>query len=544
MNLDIETRSIGGDPLVDDYVEGRETVAPFFPGPPHEIGTFRNRAAEVRRRFDAETLAGMADAVRPLGEEARARLARISAGEGFFVTTGQQPGLFGGPLYSVHKAATAIALARWLEAALEVPVLALFWIASDDHDWDEANHAHVLDPSNELHRLQLDGVAEPPRSMGRRVLGSSAESALGELHQLLPPSDFTPSILETLQGAYSADATVASAFADTMAAILDGAVLGLVDGQAPAVRSLGLPVLEQDLAATAAGETALAEQTRRLENAGYRSQVPVLPGASNVFHEDEAHGRERLVRDGRTWVLRGSGRRLSDAELRAVLADDPDRFSANVVLRPVVESHVFPTLAYVAGPGEVRYLAQTGLLFEARGIGMPVVYPRESVTLVEAKVAKVLRRFGLELESFRQPIHELVSALVREDVPEAVQGALSELRRSVQAGYQTLNEAAREVDPTLKGPVFGARNDALRALGEVEKKIRQHVKMKHETELEQIEKAAANLAPLGKPQERVLNVHQYLSRYGSELTDGLLEAVADAVAARMGAVAGRNRAVL
>jgi bacillithiol synthase len=544
LSLQIQAHTVGGDRLVDDYLRQDGAIAEFFVGSPFEAETFHGKAREVRGRFDASRLEDMARAVRPLSEAGSVRLADIAEGHGYFVTTGQQPGLFGGPLYTVHKAATAIALARRLEQVLGAPVMPLFWVASDDHDWDEANHVHLLDTANVLRRITLSGEAAPLRSMGRRHLGIAVETALDELSEALPPSDFTPSIITRLREVYQADATVASAFAGTLATLFAGTELGLVDGQDPLIRRLGQEVLRRDLEAAAGGESALADQTKRLEAVGYGVQVPVLDGASNVFHEDETHGRERLIREDGRWVLRGSNRRLGDVELAALLTEEPDRFSANVVLRPVVESYVFPTLAYVAGPGEIRYLAQTRRLFEARGVGMPVVFPRMSVTLIESKVAKVLGRFGLEVESFHRPVHEVIAAVVREDVPPGVKEALSALRGALQSGYGALNEAAKEVDVTLKGPISGARNDALRALGELEKKILQHMKLKQETELEQIEKAAVNLSPQGKPQERVLNVHQYLARYGPELIGRVLAEVATSLDSRVAVVAGRNRAVL
>ncbi len=248
-----------------------------------------------------------------------------------------------------------------------------------------------------------------------------------------------------------------------------------------------------------------------------------------MFYEDD-EGRERLMRGdgqgraGGSWTLRASGRPLTDRELWARFEGTPERFSPNVVLRPVVESAVFPTLAYVGGPGEVRYLAQTGCLFAAHGMGMPVVFPRFGITLVEGKVEKVLDKFGLSEEDFlARPVHEVISNVVRDDVPEPVQAAIGEVRKALQEKYQALFEAAQEIDPTLKGPIFSARNEGFRAVSDVEKKIRHHVKLKEETELEQIEKAAVNLVPDGKPQERVVNVHQYLARYGDELVPAILE---------------------
>lgn len=521
VNVEIHIGPLVGGGLIHDYLQAEPALSPFFPGHPSDPDAFRRKAEEIRARFDAEALAALPGAIRPLSHQAKETLTRVAAGEGFVVTTGQQPGLFGGPLYTVHKALSAIALARRLQELLDAPVLPLFWVASDDHDWEEANHVHALDPGNTLRRLALDGDPESTRSMGRRTLDGGAETALTQLSEILPASDFTPAILERLRGAYSAG-TVASAFSDVMAALFEGRLLGLVDAQDPVVRRLGLPVIRRELERADEHEAALARQTTRLEAAGYAAQVAVLPGASNVFYEDES-GRERLVRDGDGWMLRSSGRRMNDAGTAALLEDAPERFSGNVVLRPVVESAVFPTLAYVGGPGEVSYLAQTGCLFEAHGVGMPVVVPRLSATVVEGKVRKVLDKFGLEVEAFRKPVQELVSDVVREEVPAGVEEAVGRLRGSLAEGYEAVFEAAREIDPTLEGPVFQARGEALKQLGEVEKKIRQHLKGQNETGLEQLEKAAVNLAPMGKPQERVLNVHQYLARYGEGLLDAILE---------------------
>lgn len=539
MNLDIQVRAITGNRLVDDYIREEPGLLSFFPGSPFDPDAYRLRAQEVAARFDAQARHDMAEAIRPLGDEASQKLAAIRDGGGYVVTTGQQPGLFGGPLYTVYKALTAIALARRLEAFLDVPVLALFWIASDDHDWEEANHVHLLDTANVVHRLSLEGDADPARSMGRTPLGIGAESALSQISDILPPSEFAAPFLNRLRAAYQADHTVAAAFAETLAGVLGGLCMGLVDSQDPVVRRLGATVIGRELLEASAHEQALRDRTEQLEAAGYDAQVTVLAGASNVFHEDEEYGRERLLREDGGWVLRTSGRRLSDDALWNLWEQNPGRFSPNVVLRPVVESAVFPTLAYVGGPGEVRYLAQTGRLFESHDVGMPLVFPRLSVTLLESKVSKVLERFGLEVDSFRRPVHELISAAVHADVPEEVREGLSGLRAALQGGYQSLHDAAAAVDPTLQSPIFNARNEAFRGLSEVEKKIRQHVKMRQESELEQIEKAAMNLAPLGKPQERVLNVHQYLARYGEELIGAILAAVENEVM-----VGVRNRAAL
>ncbi len=516
LNLDVKVGRLPGAGLVQDYHAGHSALGPFFFGFPWDPETYRRKADEVRARFDARDRAYLAEAVTPSSDVAADKLRRIAAGDGFFVTTGQQTGFLTGPLYTVHKTLSAIALADALEDVLEVPVAPLFWVASDDHDWDKVNHVQFLDDDNESRRIDLGPAADRRPSIGRRTLGREIERALDRVEEVLPPSEFMPDLMTSLREAYRPGRTMADAFRTLVLDLFGPFDLLVTDAQDPVVREVGGEVVRRELKASEDHEGALAAQTARLEAAGYEAQVSLIPGATNVFYEDE-HGRERIVRQDGRYMLRASHRGLEEDELWSMWEADHGRFSANVLLRPVVESHVFPTLAYVAGPGELRYLAQAGCLFERHGLAMPVVFPRFSVTVVESKVQKVLDKFGLSWNAFDRPVHEIVAEYVRAEVPDAVSEALSGLRRDIQRGHDALFEAAKPIDPTLKGPIFHARNTAFQALGEAEKKIKHHVRQQHEIGVEQLEKAARNLHPENKPQERVLNVFQYLSRYGREL---------------------------
>jgi bacillithiol biosynthesis cysteine-adding enzyme BshC len=463
----------------------------------------------------------MAGAIRATSPGAAAKLEEIVAGNGLFVTTGQQPGLFTGPLYTIHKILSAVELARSLERALERPVAPLFWVASDDHDWEEANHIHLLDRQGELRRVVLgSSTLAPPSSMRRRLLGPEVEPALDEFIRYLPTTEFAGGLLDLLRECYRPDRTVAEAFSDTLARLFAPFDLLMVDGGQSLVKELSIELLERELTASAEHESLLAAQTRRLEAAGYRGQVPVLPGATNVLYEDDA-GRDRLFREGDHFVLRGSGRRLARSELLERLRSEPSHFSGNVVLRPIVENAVFPTISYVGGPGEVSYFAQYGDLFRAHGIGMPVIFPRFSVLLIEAKVRKVLDRFGLEPAAFAEPFHELSTRVIREEVPGEVRDAMLALRCSIEEGYGRLEAAALRIDPMLSGPLHSGRNASMVRLSEVEKRIVRHLKLQSGLEIDQLKRAGANLYPAGQPQERLLNIFQYLVRYGQELLPAL-----------------------
>src|SRR5690606_15406283 len=171
LNIEIEARRLHGARLVEDYMAGAPALAPFFSGSPWDPDAYRRKAEEVDRRFDAARRRAMAAAIRPTSTASAASLEQVVADGGLFVTTGQQAGLFGGPLFTVYKTLTAVSLARRLTDVLDRPVAPLFWIASEDHDWDEVNHVRVLDPGNELHTIVVeDDARTAPVSMRRRLL--------------------------------------------------------------------------------------------------------------------------------------------------------------------------------------------------------------------------------------------------------------------------------------------------------------------------------------------------------------------------------------
>ena len=266
----------------------------------------------------------------------------------------------------------------------------------------------------------------------------------------------------------------------------------------------------------------LREDADKLEGAGFTAQVPILDGAVNLCLEGP-EGRERIYRNGNDFELRRSHESVSAEAIRERVESDPLTLSPNVLLRPVVESAIFPVISYVAGPGEAAYYAQIKRLFQSHGLMMPVIYPRHAVTVVEAKVRKKLDKFGLDVERLQRPLHEIMTDIARDEVPDGVRRALGELKSSVARGSDDLLKAATGIDPTLKGPVTNARNNALAAFQAAERKIIQSVKRENEVASSQLEVAQRHLFPDGQPQERMLTPLYYLTRYGSDFVASLTE---------------------
>ena len=521
MNLELMVGRVGGSELVDGYVNGSAGARAFYSGWWGDPEAYKAKAREVDGRFDRTARRRAADAMYAPGANGAERLDEWVERGGYLVTAGQQPGLFTGPIYTLSKALMAVTLAKELEALLESPVLPLFWVASDDHDWEEANHTVVVGVDNELHRIEVEVPADqlglPLHSIRPGAALSRAREAL---FSQLPRSDFSKPYERLIETAYHPGATLAEGFRDALATLLAPFGVLLADGADPSVKALSSSILQGAIEESPVHEAALEERAKALDGAGFHVQVPVLAEGVNVFLEGP-DGRERLYREGDGFRLRHSGQRISAPELLQRLRDEPGSFSPNVLLRPVVESAVFPTVSLVTGPGETSYAAQLQPLFGAFGIEPPVTYPRLAVTALEAKIGKVLDKFGFEASELDRPFHELAVRVAREELPEVVEQTLKELRSGLGKGAGRLLEEARDIDPTLKGAIESARTSSLGAWDDAEKKILQALKRGNEVGLRQLAKARLHLYPNGSPQERVMTPFYYLFRYGGEFLEGL-----------------------
>lgn len=522
--IDLEVRATplrGGGVLVRDYLDGKSELGQFFAGHPSDPAAFRGKAGEVEARLDAAGRRAAGAAILPLGDAAD-RLAKILDGDGFFVTTGQQPGLFGGPLYTLYKALAAIRMAAALEGVLGRPVLALFWVGSDDHDWAEASHSAFLDGEGFVQRVSVPAPADAtPLPMSRRTWGGGIDSAVADVAEHLPPTPSGDVVRAHLREAYTRDTTVAASFMATLRLLLHDQRIALVDSADARVRRAAAPVLRAEVERTSAHHELLRRQTERLAEAGYPAQVAVVAGTSNLMVEDD-HGRDRLVRGRHGWLTRRERTAMTDDALFRLLDREPERFSANVLLRPVVENSIFPTIAYVAGPGEVRYYAQLGCLFHAHGIRPPVVVPRPSVTLIEPAIRRILDELGTQADALARPFEELFTDAARQRAPSSLAAALQRVREDVTEAFAALEKAAVAIDPTMRGPVRAARNRSLREADRAERRILRQLKRQHGVVGMRLRRAAASLFPDGAPQERVFGALPFLARYGP----GLVPAIA------------------
>jgi bacillithiol biosynthesis cysteine-adding enzyme BshC len=476
------------------------------------------RSAQTLRAFPAAA----ADALLAAPGEAAAGRDALLAGQALAVTTGQQPGLFTGPLYTVHKALTAVALAETLAERWGSRVVPVFWVAGDDHDFAEIDHCAVMGADGALQTVVLrrraaDAVMLPAF---REMVGTDGAAALAALEAALPASEFRAETLAWLGGAYRPERSMAEAHAAALSELLAPFGVVVCRGWQGSLKVAASAVVLEALRSARALDEALASEAAHIKDAGDVAPVAVGDGMTLALLEGSL-GRDRLRIADAAFVTRRSGERVTLADLEAIVRAEPERISANVLLRPVIEAHLFPTVAYVGGPAELSYLRQVAPVFAHLGVPRPVSVPRLSGFLVEAKVEKALERFGLSPRDLARPEGELSSSLLREALPADAAGALAALRAALGERYAALAEAAVRLERTLERPVETARNQALHAVDEIEKRLVTALKRLNGDAVQQLARARANLYPGGEPQERVVNVASYLARYGRPLLAAL-----------------------
>ena len=512
--------------LFREYVKGGAAAAPFYEaGGRWDLEAIAGRAGPAcafprPRREVAEALVRQQLA---RGGEAAAGAARRLAEPGAVaIVTGQQPGLFGGPLLVLHKALAVLDLARRLERATGRPAVPVFWVASDDHDFAEIRSLAVLDAGGGIREIRYAPAEEPGgRPAADVVLDDSLPPLLQELEACLPATPHRARLGERLARAYRPGATMAGAFAELLSGLLGELVV--LDASDPALRRLAAPVLRRELGEGSPSSRLAREAGARLVAAGFHQQVPVRDGFLNLFLVSGGE-RRALALDGNGLQVRGTERRLALDEALAALERDPSPWSPGVLLRPLAQDFLLPTVAYVGGPAEVAYHAQLGPAYAWLGIPRPVVVPRPSLTLVEPAQARVLETEGLALPDLQQDPEAVLSRWAREAHPE-VEGAFARAREAVAAELRSLETLLGDLDPTLAAAARAAAGRSLHPLDGLREKAVRALKRRDQARAERLRRTRDALLPGGSLQERGLGWAGLLARRGEGVLDLLREAV-------------------
>lgn len=515
-------------PLFTDYLYGFDKVSKFYPDCARTFASLIERAGRIGgldydrdRVADALERTNSAAGSPPLTFDHIEMLRRPGA---VAVVTGQQAGLFTGPLYTIHKALTVVKLARCLrdQGVEAVPV---FWIASEDHDYDEVNHCRVIDREGRLKEVSYDPgdrVAEVP--VGRVRIGDDIGEKIEELLGLLPPSEFIPELEGDLRDSYRPGDGFAEAFARLMARVFRDYGVVLLDPLDEALKAAANPLYAQAIEKSPEIARALVTRSAEIERAGYHSQIHVSEDMVPLFILDGGRRAAMVEHDGRI-DIKNSERGFGRQELVDLARRCPACFSPNVTLRPVVQDYLLPTVAYIGGPAEIAYFAQLGAVYETMGRPRPCVLPRASLTIVEGRHQKSMRKHALRLADFFDGLHPAVTKVVEQGIDRETARAFSETERVFTDQLEKLEQALRKSDTTLAASLKRARQKVTYQIEHLRTRFVHASAHREETTYRQVERAYTTLFPNKNLQERELNLYYFLSRYGRGLLNDLYDAV-------------------
>lgn len=519
-----------GPALTRDLVKGEPAAQQWFGGDFRDSGSRRNRAEWLDKTEDQRaSRQELASVLRAYNSKHNARpevmaaISRLEQPGTLAVAGGQQSGLFTGPLLVIYKAATLIMAAREAAAELGRAVVPVFWIAGEDHDWDEVNHTYVLGRSNEIAKIKIEaaGAGRAPVSQVP-VRAEHWEAAIGQLDELLQPSDFKEELMQTVRASFESAETMTDSFAKLMGALFGRHGLILLDSADPALRGLEQPFFRQFIQRNDEYEQAYHEAAAGIREAGYTLQAEVAEGGANLFYVHEGSRLLLHKQDGRFLDRKGIVS-FTETELLAELEAHPERFSNNVLSRPLMQDYVLPVLATVLGPGEIAYWAITSRAFEVAGLQMPLIAPRMSYTMVEGTLRKHMDKYGLSFADVRERMAEKRTEWLKAQDELQLDRQFEEVKAAFLALYEPLIDKIGTVQPGLVKLGSNNRDKIVDQIDFLAGKTAEAAAKQHEAALRQWERIEHGLYPLGKPQERVYNVLFYLNRYGFEWIDQLLE---------------------
>jgi bacillithiol biosynthesis cysteine-adding enzyme BshC len=488
--------------LFADVLYNPDRTAAFYQYPFRDLDSFRASAAQIQLPDDRRR--ALVDALR-VQNEGNPSLGRLAEPGTVAVVTGQQVGLFSGPCYTIYKVLHAVKLAAWLSEN-GVPAVPLFWLATEDHDFAEVNHVWVFDAEHHPKRLAM------PRDTAQQPVGGVTLHAppVEELRATLAGLPFADEVADAAAAAYVEGGTMGGGFGGLLRRFLAQFDILYLDPLMPQFRELAAPALRKAVAEAPELTAALLERNRELTAAGYHTQVHVEDHTSLVFLLENGK-RLALRRKGGEYTQ--NGRRFTSQELM----DRAASLSPNAILRPVIQDSMVPTVAYIGGPAEVAYLAQSETLY--RGIlgRMPVAVPRAGFTLLDARSEKLMDRYGLNLTDLFQGEAGLRDKIAARLIPASLKGAMRETAAGVDRAVAHLHAEMRSFDPTLAQALERSGRKIRYQMEKMEKKAGREAVRRDERAVRDAALLTNLIYPERHLQERLYSILPFLAKHGMDL---------------------------
>jgi len=521
------TRVPHSSKLLLDFLYDFDRVREFYSGAPFDAGSYRDLATKLQEvhanRTGVVEILERQNRAFGSGKETFENIRRLATPGTFAVVTGQQVGLLSGPAFTLYKALTAVKLAQSLSAQ-GLDCVPVFWLATQDHDLDEVAQTAAFDEEYNLVPLLDPGERPAPRSpVGHVKLTEQISAVLESLEKVLPAGEPREKLLCDLRDCYQPGVTWSQSFARWMARVFSPWGVILLDPLDRTIEALNRPVFDQALAHAEELRTRLVQRSKALEGAGYHAQVRVTDESTLVFVTQEGN---RLPLQQRAGELRIDGAvSVSLDSLQAGANDGRLHFSANALLRPVVQDLLLPTLAYVAGPSELAYLGQSQVLYASFGRPQPIIFPRAGFTLVDRRIERLLEKYKLNVEDVWSGEDHLRSKIASAALSEGWAERFDQSEKELAALLGRVRNDIETLDPTLLDTLKHTEEKMRYQLERLKGKLsraalqRSDLLSRHEQALRR------SLMPEKDLQERRVSGVSFLGRTGYELLDRILAQV-------------------
>ncbi len=509
--------------LFVDYIENYEKVKNFYPS------NFRDEEALIKNlenyNKSLEHREKLVNILRKQYSKIKASSKTISNIEAllsentFAIVTGQQLGILTGPLYTIYKIITSIKLSEQLnEKYPELRFVPIFWLEGDDHDFDEVNWIKVLDIENSLTKIVYDdGLdAETNRGpIGNYQFDLMIEQFIEKISSTLRETEFKPDLINLIKQHYFAGASFKSSFVGLLKEFFDKHGLIIFDPQDLEVKEWLKHIFIKDIEIYRFLSEELILRSAKLEQ-NYHAQVKIKP--INLFYIED-NGRYLIEPSGNDFRLKGKRKKFTHEQLINEIDSTPEKFSPNVVLRPICQDFLFPTAYYIAGPAEICYHSQIYPYYAIHNLTPPILYPRASATIIEAKVQNILNKYELSLKNFFSDIEALATNIADRNSEIVVNNLIEKAIQDTHLPFEELRENLIKIDATLEDVVKTARNKTITALEVVKEKALQAQRKRNEIIFRQIYKTSNILYPDENLQEREINFIYFANKYSLSFID-------------------------
>ncbi|RED65767.1 bacillithiol biosynthesis cysteine-adding enzyme BshC [Cohnella lupini] len=509
--------------MAERYRIGQSEVVELFGRHPSRENDWHERAAWLDASASSRAdLRQVANVIReyqsrlPHYAESANSLSKLEQSNCLVVVGGQQAGLFGGAMLIFYKALSVIQAAKDAEKRLGRPVVPIFWIAGEDHDFDEANHVNIQSAEGGIRRVRIERPEGPRLAVSRTPIKAEQwESALQELASQLPDTEYKPELLRRLQSHVEDSPTLSLSFARLIADMFGRQGLLLLDADDPKLRALEGPMFRELIVRNNDLEAALKVGESRVLSKGFELQAETTPGSANLFLHHE-QGRLLLHKERDVFADRKGNVAFTSEQMLELTANSPDRLSTNALTRPLMQDYVLPVLAAVLGPSELAYWGILAPAFAEFGLSVPLLISRQSFTFLEPNITKLLAKYSLTVEQAISDWGKKKAEWLSDQDEWNLEEEFRQARKSFIDIYEPIRNTVASLQPGLAKLAETNRDKILEQMAYLESRSLDAIAKQHEASLRQWDRINQSLTPLDKPQERVYGAVHFWNRYGWE----------------------------